>query len=197
MNKNGLLLVVSGPTGAEKDKVISALLEKHKEIYKEVSCTTREKREEEIDGKEFKFLSNKEFFKRVDQGAFLEWAEVYEGLYYGTPKHTLLRKLSEGKNVLVEVDIKGALQLKENYSEAILIIILPKSKEDMKNNILNDKKDTPENLERKFNSAYNCIQSMCKYNYGIVNNSVDEAVEKIEHIIEAELCRVERISNEV
>lgn len=194
MNNSGLLLVISGPAGAEKDKVISEFLQKHKEIDKEISYTTREKRNGEVDGEEYNFLSTKEFFKKVDQGIFLEWAEVYEGVYYGTPKHNLLRKLKEGKSVLVEVDIKGALKIKENYSEAIMIIILPESKEVMKNNIIKDNNDTSDNLERKFNSAYNYIQPISKYTYAIVNGNIDDVIQKIDSIMEAEKCKVERIS---
>lgn len=197
MNK-GLLLVISGPTGAEKDKIIASLLEKHSEIYKEVSYTTREKKEDEVEGKEFNFITNKEFFDKVDKGMFLEWAEVYDGVYYGTPKHNILRKLKEGKDVLVEVDIKGALQIKEKYNNAVLIIILPKSKESMESNILNSKKGTAEKLTRKFNSAFNCINSINsinKYNYGVVNTSIEEGVYKIENIITAERCRVDNIDS--
>lgn len=196
MNK-GILLVVSGPTGAEKDKIITSLLEKHTDIYKEVSYTTRDKKEDEVEGEEFKFISNKDFFDKVDKGIFLEWAEVYDGIYYGTPKHNILKKLKEGKDVLVEVDIKGALQIKEKYNDAVLIIILPKSKEVMESNILNSKKDTPEKLTRKFNSAFNCINSINKYNYGVVNTSIEEAVSKIENIIVAEKCRVSNIDSDI
>lgn len=194
MKKDGLLLVISGPTGAGKDIIINGLLEKDKEICTQVSCTTRSIREDEVEGEEYKFLSNAEFFKKVDQGAFLEWAEVY-GNYYGTPKHEVLKKLKSGKNVLLEVDPKGAYQIKENYPDAILIFILPSSVEELKKNILESKKDTPENLLRKFNSAYEGIQSISKYNYGVVNTSVEEAVNKIENIISAEECRVERVKD--
>lgn len=194
MDKNGILLVISGPTGAEKDKVIDAFLENHKEIYTQVTYTTRPKKLNEEEGIDFYFVSNKEFFDKVDKGHFLEWAEVYDN-YYGTPKHNVLRKLKDGKDVLLQVDIKGALEIKEQYNEAVLIFILPSSIDAMKQKILNSKKDTPENLLRKFNSAYKAIQSISKYNYGVVNDDIDKAVTQIENIITAENCRVGRIDN--
>lgn len=194
MDTNGLLLVISGPAGAEKDKVIDAFLDKHKEVYTQVTYTTRAKRPNEEDGKDFYFVSNKEFFDKVDKGHFLEWAEVYSN-YYGTPKHNVLRKLKDGNDVLLQVDIKGALEIKEQYNDAILIFILPSSIEAMKEKILSSKKDTPDNLLRKFNSAYKAIKSISKYNYGVVNDDVNKAVKEIENIIAAEKCRVARINN--
>ena len=180
MDTNGLLLVISGPAGAEKDKVIDAFLDKHKEVYTQVTYTTRDKRPNEEEGKDFYFVSNQEFFDKVDKGHFLEWAEVYDN-YYGTPKHNVLRKLKDGNDVLLQVDIKGAL--------------LPSSIEAMKEKILKSKKDTPDNLLRKFNSAYKAIKSISKYNYGVVNDDINKAVLQIENIIVAEKCRVARINN--
>ncbi len=194
MSNEGLLLIVSGPTGAGKDIVINALLDKHKDITTLASQTTREKKEDDIEGV-YEFISNKDFFKKVEQGAFLEWAEVY-GNYYGTPKHPVKKALKSGKDVLLEVDIKGALQIKEAIPSAILIFILPRSIDELKENILKSNKDTPDNLLRKFNSAYNGIQLISTYNYGIINSDVNEAVNKIENIITAEKCRVDRINFE-
>ena len=106
--------------------------------------------------------------------------------------------LKEGKNVITKVDIKGALQIKEKIEDAVLIFILPPSIEELKETILNsDKVETPEMLIRKFNSAYPEINSISKYNYGVVNDNIDMAVEKIEKIISAEECRVDRIQDEL
>jgi len=192
MNKDGMLLVISGPTGAEKDRIIEVLLDRNKEIYRPISCTTRPVKEDDVEEKEYNYITKKEFFKMVDQGAFLEWAEIY-GNYYGTPKHPVKKAIKEGKKVLLEIDIKGALQIKENDQESILIFILPNSVDELKRNILNSKKDTTENLLRKFNSAYNAIESISTYNYGIINEDLNAAVIKIENIISAEECRVERL----
>lgn len=192
MNNEGLLLIISGPTGAGKDKIIEAFLNEHKDWYMPVSYTTRDIKEGEEEGIDFHYVTNQDFFKKVEQGIFLEWGEVY-GEYYGTPKHALLKRIKEGKNAIVEVDPRGAFKIKESYKDAILIFILPNSIEDMKKNILESKKDTPENLLRKFNSAYKGIQEICKYNYGVMNTSVEEALLQIDNIIKAEECRVQRV----
>ena len=195
MAKRGMLLTISGPTGAKKDKVIQALLKKDENLVLSKSFTTREKREDEIE--EYEYLDKKEFLKRVQQGFFLEWAEIYDN-YYGTPKRQVEKLLKQGKNVIVKVDIKGALQIKEKIEDAVLIFILPPSIEELKETILNsDKVETPEMLIRKFNSAYPEINSISKYNYGVVNDNVDAAVEKIEKIISAEECRVDRIQDKL
>lgn len=192
MTKKGMLIVISGPTGAGKDKVIKALLEKRQDIYMPTSNTTKPIKQEESNEKKYKYLTNKEFFKVVDNKGFLEWAEVY-GNYYGTPKHKVNKALQEGKIVLLELDIKGALQVKENYEDSILIFILPQSIQELKDNTLNSDKDTADNLLRKFYSAYSAINSISTYNYGVINSDVDQAVNQIETIIAAEECRVERI----
>lgn len=195
MAKKGMLLTISGPTGAKKDKVIEALLKKDNNLVLAKSFTTREKREDEIEG--YEYLDKKEFLKRVQQGFFLEWAEIYDN-YYGTPKRQVEKFLKEGKNVITKVDIKGALQIKEKIEDSVLIFILPPSIEELKETILNsDKVETPEMLIRKFNSAYPEINSISKYNYGVVNDNIDRAVEKIEKIISAEECRVDRIQDEL
>ena len=197
MAKRGMLLTISGPTGAKKDKVIKALLEKDDNLVLSKSFTTREKKDDEVEGEEYDYIDKKEFLKRVQQGFFLEWAEIYDN-YYGTPKRQVEKLLKQGKNVIVKVDIKGALQIKEKVEDAILIFILPPSIEELKETILNSSKvETPEMLIRKFNSAYPEINSISKYNYGVVNDNIDGAVEKIEKIISAEECRVDRIKDEL
>lgn len=197
MAKRGMLLTISGPTGAKKDKVIKALLEKDDNLVLSKSFTTREKKDDEVEGEEYDYIDKKEFLKRVQQGFFLEWAEIYDN-YYGTPKRQVEKLLKQGKNVIVKVDIKGALQIKEKVEDAILIFILPPSIEELKETILNSSKvETPEMLIRKFNSAYPEINSISKYNYGVVNDNIDAAVEKIEKIISAEECRVDRIKDEL
>lgn len=196
MSKKGILMVISGPTGAGKNEIIKALIEKNDDLYLSVSETTREKRTKDIEGQWYKFISRQEFFKKVDQGAYLEWAEIYDN-YYGTPKHIINKKLKEGKNVILALDIKGALQVKEKHEDAIFVFILPPSIEVLKSRIMDSKQDTPEALTRKFNSAYQEINSISKYNYGVISNNIEEAVHRIEHIFLAEACRVDRIKDSI
>lgn len=194
MRNKGMLIVISGPTGAGKDEVIKELIKRNSDkLYLSVSLTTRAKKAGDIEGVNYNFISRQEFFKKVEQGLFLEWGEVHEN-YFGTLKHTVKRKLDEGINVVLSVDIKGALKVKEVYDDAIFIFVLPSSIDRLKERI-KDKTESPEALARKFNSAYAEINSISKYNYGVVAKNIDEAVAKIEHIISAEECRVSRAKN--
>lgn len=196
MKNKGILIVISGPTGAGKSEIISALVEKKKDLYLSISDTTRAKKSKDIEGKKYNFISRQEFFKKVDQGAYLEWAEVYQD-YFGTPKHIINKKLAEGKDVILAIDIKGALQIKEKYEEAVFIFILPPSVKVLKERIMDNKVESTEALTRKFNSAYAEIQSISKYNYGVISNNIEEAVNRIEHIILAEKCRVDRTRDSI
>ncbi|NLK93789.1 MAG: guanylate kinase [Clostridiales bacterium] len=192
MENKGVLIVISGPSGAGKGTICKALLEKNKDLYLSISATTRAPRKGEEDGVNYYFLNKEEFKKKIAEDDFLEYAEVY-GNYYGTPKSKVNEMLKEGKNVILEIDIQGALKVKENCNDGIFIFILPPSMEELKNRIINRGSETPESLIERFNSAYKEINYISKYNYGVINDTVKEAVEKIENILAAEKCRVDRI----
>ena len=197
MAKNkGVLIVISGPSGAGKGTICKALLEKHKDIHLSVSATTRQPRQGEVHGINYHFLDKDEFLKRVEDNDFLEWAEVY-GNYYGTPKSNVQEILDSGKDVILEIDIQGALKVKENTEEGVFIFILPPSMEELKQRIINRGSETPESLMRRFNSAYQEINYISKYNYAVVNDTVENAVNKIENILSAEKCRVDRIQGTI
>lgn len=192
MKKRGVLIVISGPSGAGKGTICKALLEKKDDLFLSVSATTREPRAGEVHGVNYYFLSKEEFLNKVDEGDFLEWAEVY-GNYYGTPKSKVEEMLNEGKNVILEIDIQGALKVKENCEDGVFIFILPPSMEELKQRIIKRGSETPESLLRRFNSAYAEINYISKYNYGVINDEVELAVKKIENILCAEECRVDRL----
>ncbi|MDS0524950.1 guanylate kinase [Clostridium sp. SHJSY1] len=196
MNKKGVLIVISGPSGAGKGTICKALLEKHENLYLSVSATTREPRNGEIHGVNYYFLTKDEFRKKIESNDFLEWAEVY-GNYYGTPKSNVEEMLNEGKNVILEIDIQGALRVKENCEDGVFIFILPPSMEELKQRIINRGSETPESLMRRFASAYQEINYISKYNYGVINDKVEDAVKKIENILAAEECRVDRIKDNI
>ena len=195
-NNKGLLIVVSGPSGAGKGTICKALLEKHNDLFISVSATTRQPRAGEVDGVNYHFITREDFIKRVEQKDFLEYAEVY-GNYYGTPKSKVEEMLDSGKNVILEIDIQGALKVKENFKEGVFIFILPPSMEELKQRIIKRGSETPESLMRRFKSAYQEINYISKYNYAVVNDVVDVAVSKIEGIITAEKCRVDRIKDTI
>ncbi|GAB6169996.1 guanylate kinase [Clostridium carnis] len=188
----GVLIVISGPSGAGKGTICKELLEKHENIYLSVSATTREPRSGEVHGVNYYFLKKEDFLRKVKENGFLEYAEVY-GNCYGTPKANVEKMLDEGKDVILEIDIQGALKVKENFSEGVFIFILPPSMEELKQRIIKRGSETEESLMRRFKSAYKEINYVSKYNYAVVNDTLDVAVSKVESIIAAEKCRVDRI----
>lgn len=192
----GVLIVISGPSGAGKGTICKALLDKHKEIQLSVSATTRSPREGEIDGINYHFLTKENFLQRVSENDFLEYAEVY-GNYYGTPKSNVEEILDSGKDVILEIDIQGALKVKEQSEDGVFIFILPPSMEELKQRIIKRGSETPESLMTRFKSAYQEINYVSKYNYAVVNDTVDSAVNKIESILTAEKCRVDRLKETI
>ena len=195
MKKKGILIVISGPSGAGKGTICKALLEKGSYWFS-VSATTRKARIGEEEGKNYFFLTREEFFKKREEEDFLEYAEVY-GNYYGTPKSNVLSMLENGKDVILEIDIQGALKVKETYPNGVFIFILPPSMEELKQRIINRGSETTESLMTRFKSAYQEINYVSKYNYAVVNDTVADAVLKIESILTAERCRVDRIKEDI
>lgn len=195
MKEKGLLVVISGPSGAGKGTICKALLEKN-DFWLSVSATTRNPRVGEVDGTNYYFLSKEEFKNRIKSEGFLEYAEVY-GNYYGTPKDSVLSAVDSGKDVVLEIDIQGALQVKETYPEGVFIFILPPSMKELRQRIINRGSETEESLMTRFKAAYKEINYVSKYNYAVVNDTVEEAVKKIESIVIAERCRVDRVKENI
>lgn len=195
MIKKGLLIVLSGPSGAGKGTICKALL-KRNDYWLSISATTRAPRAGEENGKSYYFIKREEFEKRVENGDFLEHAEVY-GNYYGTPKSSVIETLNSGKDVILEIDIQGALKIKDNYPEGLFIFILPPTMEELKNRIIGRGSETQESLITRFKSAYQEITYVSKYSYAVFNDTVEEAAKKIESIIIAEKCRVDRMKESI
>ena len=184
---NGLLIVLCGPSGVGKS-TISRMLAQHSDVSYTVSATTRPKKEKDDDGKVYEHITQEEFFRRLDEDQFLEYAHVY-GDYYGTPKHPALDYLYEGKDVLLEIDVQGALQIRYQYPEALLIFILPPDGPTLKKRLVDRGRDKAEDIEKRFRAARREIQ-MAKgsriFDHMVINDSLDRAVEEIAKIIHSE-----------
>ena len=192
----GLLIVISGPSGAGKGTICKSFLERNPEVAISVSATTRSPRKGEVEGVNYYFMSKEQFKEKIVENDFLEYAEVY-GNYYGTPKSKVEEMLSKGIDVILEIDIQGALKVKENFEEGVFIFILPPSMEELKQRIIKRGSETPESLMTRFKSAYQELNYVSKYNYAVVNDEVHLASKKIEGIIAAEKCRVDRIKETI
>jgi len=188
----GLLIVISGPSGAGKGTICKSFLERNSEVAISVSATTRSPRNGEVDGINYYFMSKEQFKEKIEANDFLEYAEVYDN-FYGTPKSNVEQLLESGKDVILEIDIQGALKVKENTEEGVFIFILPPSMEELKARIIKRGSETPESLMKRFKSAYKEINFISRYNYAVVNDEVETAVDKLEAIVCAEKCRVDRI----
>ena len=190
--KKGLLIVISGPSGCGKGTICRALREKHPELKVSVSVTTREIRKNEVEGRDYFFTSRHEFERMIAEGEPLEHAQIYGGHYYGTPKKYVKQTLLKGDDLILEIDIQGALQVKERFEEGIFIFLVPPSMEELHRRLIERGREAPELIMERFKAAYEEMNFISRYNYVITNDKVEEAVSKIEAVITAEKCRVQR-----
>ena len=195
MQQEGLLIVVSGPSGAGKGTICKRLLEKNPNLGYSISATTRAPRTGEVYGVNYWFLSKEEFQKISSEDGLLEWAEVY-GNYYGTPAQKVKASLAEGKNILLEIDTQGAAHVSMKFTEGVYIYILPPSLEELKRRIIGRGTDSAESIERRLSCAreeMGCASE--QYNFLVLNDEVELAVERVETIIEAEQYQIKRNLN--
>lgn len=189
----GILIVISGPSGAGKGTICDELKRRNSNIWISTSMTTRKPRGNEMNGKEYFFVSEEEFKQKIEEDEFLEYAVVHDGKYYGTPKSKINERLMAGYDVILEIDIQGSLKIKEKIKEALFIFILPPSMEELKKRLVNRKTESEDKVLERFRTAYKEINEITKYNYVVINDEVDIATKKVESIIMAEKCRVDRI----
>ncbi len=194
--KDGLLIVVSGPSGTGKGTICKALLDTYKNINLSISATTRLPRNGEEDGKSYFFLTKEKFQNMIKENEFLEYAKVYDN-YYGTPQKYVMEEIKKGNNVLLEIDIQGALQVKEKFSQGVFIFIIPPSMAELKKRITNRGTESEDSLKKRFKSAIDEIGYVRQYDYCIVNDEVEKAVDKIKAVILSEQSKVKNDIEEI
>lgn len=190
----GFLLIISGPAGTGKGTICKELLNRDENIVYSVSATTRQPRAGELDGESYHFIEKDKFEKMVANDEFLEHAYVHTN-YYGTPRGFVMDEVERGEIVLLEIDVQGALQIKNNYSEAVFIFLLPPTMEELKNRIIKRGTESIEDINRRFENAFKELDFLGKYDYFVVNEKIEDAVADIEAIIKAEKLRVKRHSD--
>ena len=176
------LFVISGSSGVGKGTVIKEFLKKHPDFKLSVSCTTRSKREGEVHGINYFFLTPEEFKKCIDNGEFLEWAE-FSGNHYGTKKDFVENSLKNGENLILEIDTKGALNVKKLMPEAVLIFIAPPSLKELESRLRGRHTETEEAIQKRLASIKLELENSKHFDYEIINDTVDNAVKKLEEII--------------
>lgn len=192
MNKKGLLIVISGPSGCGKGTVCRELRRRHPELQVSISVTTREIRPGETEGVDYFYRTREQFEEMIEQGELLEYATIYGGANYGTPKKFVRETLNKGKDVILEIDIQGALQVKERFDEGVFIFLVPPSMKELHRRLVERGRENADLILERFRAAYQELNFINRYNYVVVNDVVGEAVEKIEAITIAEKCHVKR-----
>ncbi|MBE6007921.1 MAG: guanylate kinase [Lachnospiraceae bacterium] len=193
MDKAGILMIISGPSGSGKGTVVNELL-KDEQFALSISATTRNPRPGEIDGKHYFFKTKDEFKNLIEENMLLEWACFCDN-YYGTPLKYVTDRLEEGRNVVLEIEVQGALQVKEKYPEAVLVFLIPPTLDELRKRLTNRATETAEVIEKRIERAGEEIELIDRYDYVVINERIDEAKRDILKIVCAEKMNVKRNEN--
>ncbi len=194
MNRKGILYIISAPSGAGKTSICRAILSLFPVLLQSISFTTREMRHGEREGRDYHFVSHKAFDKMVADGDFAEWAEVH-GNRYGTARATLDQAREEGTDILLDIDYQGAEQLRSSGVNGVFIFILPPDMVELRKRLESRNTDDEKIIARRMNNAAGEIAEATRFDYLVVNDVLDQAVEKVRSIMTAETSRTERIIN--
>lgn len=189
--KKGILVVVSGFSGAGKGTVMRALLDKYDNYALSISVTTRAPRPGESDGKDYFFRTKEEFETLIKEDALIEYAQYVEN-YYGTPRAYVEEQLQKGKDVILEIEIQGAMKVKEKIPEALLVFVTPPSMEELKKRLVGRGTETPEVIASRISRAYEEAEGMENYEYLLINDKLEDCVEQLHQIIQGEHFRTSR-----
>ncbi len=192
MQLKGFLIVLSGPSGAGKNTLMNAVFPTIPNLQYSVSVTTRPPRQGEIEGVDYFFRSRDEFDQMIAQDELLEWAEFCENRY-GTPRSFVDNAIEDGRTVIMDVDIQGAAQIREQMPDAVFIFLLPPTWDELKQRLLDRGKDPDEAIHWRLEQSYVEMKHIVNYDYFIINDQLDNAAERLRTIINAEWCRVQRV----
>ncbi|MDD7542604.1 MAG: guanylate kinase [Peptoniphilaceae bacterium] len=191
MGKIGHLIVISGPSGVGKGTVCAELMRIRPDLRLSISATTRAKRPAEVEGENYFFRSLNEFNQLIDEGKLIEFAKVH-GNYYGTPKDFVVEQIQSGQDVILEIDVQGAMQVKQNMANGVFIFLLPPHRCDLEQRIRQRGTEEEEAIRVRMGNAKKEIAMLIDYDYAVINDQVDDCARTISHIIDAENRRINR-----
>lgn len=181
-SKNGILVLFSGPSGVGKDTVLEVVLDKDKSIQRSISLTTRNIRENEVDGKDYYFVSVDNFKEMLDNGEVLEYAQ-YGKNFYGTPKAPVDKWLDEGKTVILKIEVQGAQQIKNLYPDAVGIFVLPPSMDELEKRLRSRGTEDEDDIQKRLEIARNEMEKSVYYDYNVINDDLDTASDDVLKIL--------------
>lgn len=196
--EKGIITILSGFSGAGKGTVVKSLLSRHNNYALSISATTRKPRVGEKDGREYFFKTTEEFEKMISNNQLIEYAS-YVGNYYGTPKEYVESQLSQGKDIILEIELQGAMKVKEQNPDIVLVFVTPPSAKELKNRLVGRGTEDMDTINARLRRAVDESEFMDKYDYLLINDDLDECVEKLHQIIQSEhnstKRNIERIKN--
>lgn len=188
MDRKGILVVVSGFSGSGKGTLMKALVEKYHQYALSISATTRQPRPGEENGREYFFVTREAFQKMAEENALIEYAQYVEN-YYGTPREYVEKQLASGRDVILEIEIQGALRIKEQYPDALLLFVTPPSAEELKRRLTNRGTESAEAIEARLKRAAEEAEGVEAYDYIVVNDELEACTERLHQLIEAQHSR--------
>lgn len=188
----GILFVISGPSGVGKTSIIRSVLERVKNVVFSVSCTTRKQRPGEINGVDYFFISQEEFDEMIRGNKFLEWAKVHDN-YYGTPLNFVFKHMDDGNDVILDIDVQGALNVKRNFAKAKFIFIAPPSYQTLGERLKRRGTETEEKIQRRLETARKEIKYIPEFEYLIINEDLESSITNLISIIYAERLKFDKL----